>query len=254
MRRLTVILAALALAASLCSCSSGESAPEPVETTNYAQIITAPVTEPPKPTEQPTDSYVITAREQAYQFTDESGAVHSAAYRIPALNIETETAKALNKEIENTYSGMFDEADKAVQDKTALPYDAIDYEYYINDKIASLVIRCQTGSLNSYYRVFNYNADSDERMDNAALIAYQNRNSEITYSQLRSALREDYTSKYKYEHFPDSYNALLEKTIGNEGLLSSQMYLSSGAKLCAICTEYAGVGNRETQVMIAIDR
>ena len=237
----------------LCSCSNGGSENEATETTNYAQIITTPVTEEVKPTELSADSYVVTAKEKTYQYSDSSGTSLSATYRIPALNFSTAEAAAVNAEIEQAYAEEFLGADKAEQEKTALPCDMIDYEYYINDKLISIVIKHQNSAHITDYRVYNYNAENDTRLDNGGLLAYLNRDTEQTYSDLKKVLQDDYTSKYKYDHFPKDYYIQLEKTIGDEGLKSSQLYLRKNANLCAICTEYASVGQKVMQVMISID-
>lgn len=246
------ITAAL-IGALLCACSGGESESDMTETTNYAQIITTPVTEEIKPTELSADSYVVTAKEKTYQYSDSNGTNHSTTYRIPALNFATAEAAAVNAEIEQAYAEEFANADKAEQEKTALPCDMIDYEYYINDKLISIVITHQNSAHITDYRVYNYNAENDTRLDNDGLLTYLNRDSEQTYSDLKTVLQDDYTSKYKYDHFPNDYYIQLEKTIGDEGLRDSQLYLNKDANLCAICTEYASVGQKIMQVMVSID-
>ena len=252
-RKIVLWIAAGLIGTLLCACSDGESESGMAETTNHAQIITASVTEEVNPTALSADNYVVTAKEKTYQYTDDFGTSHSATYQIPALNFTSSEAAAVNAEIQESYAEEFAKADKAEQEKTALPCDMIDYEYYINDKLISIVIKHQNSAHITDYKVYNYNAENDTKLDNDGLLAYLNRDVKQTYSDLKNVLQNDYTSKYKYDHFPNDYYVQLEKTIGDEGLKNSQLYLNKNAKLCAICTEYASVGQKVMQVMISID-
>ena len=100
--------------------------------------------------------------------------------------------------------------------------------------------------------MYNYNKTTGKRLDNEKLLSYLQRDSESTYSDLKQALEDDYTSKFKYENFPDDYYYQMELTVGDEAVRQSQLFLNKEAELYAVCTERASVGSGEFQVLISL--
>ena len=149
------------------------------------------------------------------------------------------------------YSG-YNCAKEAESNNKTPAYDSIDYEAYVNDDIVSIKITAENAGHNLSYSVYNYNKTTGKRLDNEKLLSYLQRDSESTYSDLKQALEDDYTSKFKYENFPDDYYYQMELTVGDEAVRQSQLFLNKEAELYAVCTERASVGSGEFQVLISL--
>ena len=225
MKNFKMLLILLLLCFILTACNNkgrGGSEPEPVTT--------VPASTVPQKSSAVNDC-VAAAREETFTCTDKNKNTVETTYRIPALKFDTPDALEINGDIQKRYSDAFSEAKEAESNNKTPAYDSIDYEAYVNDDIVSIKITAENAGHNLSYSVYNYNK---------------------TYSDLKQALEDDYTSKFKYENFPDDYYYQMELTVGDEAVMQSQLFLNKEAELYAVCTERASVGSGEFQVLISL--
>lgn len=246
MKNFKLLLILLLLCLILTACNnkgSGISASEPV-TTVPASTVPA--------NSSAVNDCVAAARVETFTCTDKNKNTVKTTYRIPALKFDTPDALEINGDIQKRYSDAFSEAKEAAGNNKTPAYDSIDYEAYVNDDIVSIKITAENAGHNLSYSVYNYNKTTGKRLDNEKLLSYLQRDSESTYSDLKQALEDDYTSKFKYENFPDDYYYQMELTVGDEAVRQSQLFLNKEAELYAVCTERASVGSGEFQVLISL--
>ena len=239
MKRFSILLLTALLALSAAACQQEATSSSAEDTTVAA--LTEPTTQPDDPE---TSVYVIPAREETY--TDKSGG--ETVYRIPKLNSKTEGAQAINAAVNAKYDAI---CEAAAQGKQS--YDAIDYQAYVNDDIVTLLITAEGKNHAITYDVYNYNKTTGKQLDNAGLLDYLWLEEEPTYKALQQALEDDYTSKFRFEDFPDDYYYQMELSVGDEAVAQSTLFLNENAARYALCTEYAGVGAKEFQVLIAVN-
>ena len=195
---------------------------------------------------------VSIAREETFTCTDKNTNTVKTTYSIPSLKFDTPDALAINSDIQKQFSKPFSEAKEAESNNKSPVYDSIDYDAYINDDILSVIITAEDSGHSLSYTVFNYNKTTGKRLDNEKLLDYLQRDCDDTFSDLKQALEDDYTSKFKYENFPDDYYYQMELTVGDEAVRQSQLFLNKEAELYAVCTERASVGSGEFQVLISL--
>ena len=213
-----------------------------------AAATAAPVTVPDDPDP---NSHISAGRGETFTYTDKSGAEHSVTYQLPQLNFNTKAAQTINRQIEERYAADFAAAAEQ-QDKNAAPELAgISYQANTNDDVITLVIQREEQSHAITYGVYNYNAATGEQLDNDGLLAYLQRDSAQTYSDLKKALESDYLAKYQYEDFPEDYYYQLERTTGDEALQNCTFFLNSQGELYAVCTEYVSVGAGQFEVLVS---
>lgn len=214
------------------------------QSASSAQDTAAP-TETAEPTTDPVPGeYVITGQEKTV--TDNDGK-NETVFRVPKLNLDTDGAKAINSAITERYGA---EIEAAGQGKSG--YSSINYSAYLNDDIITLLITAEKKGHAITYGVYNYNKATGKQLDNSGLLEYMGLSEPDIYAELKEALQDDYTSKFKYDDFPDDYYYQLEMTVGDDAIAESQLFLNSDAELYAACTERASVGAGEFEVLIAV--
>lgn len=240
-----MILCTALVCLTLCACGNKENSSKPPEVT------TVPVTTKSADTAEVRDCVTV-GREETYSVTDANKNTVETHYRLPVLTFDTADARAVNQEINNLYAEEFDAAKQAADSGKYTAYSSIDYNAFVNDDIVTVIITAETSGHSLRYNVFNYNKKTSKRLDNAGLLEYLQRDYDQTFAQLKEALEDDYTSKFKAENFPDDYYYQLEETVGDEAVQKSQLYLNGEAELYAVCVEHASIGEGEFQVLISL--
>lgn len=244
MKRFSIWCAAALLCVLLCACHNDR-----IWLPTSLDIPTVPVTteatEPPE-----VRASVMVGREQTFSYTDKNKNTVSCLYRVPKLTAQTEDAEAINAKIAHDFDGLFSAAQKAVNNNKDPEPDSINYTASVSDDIVTLLITVEWQGHRLTYAAYNYNKTTGKQLDNAALLNYLQRDYDETFSGLKESLQQDYTAKFREENFADDYYYQLDKTISDEAVQRSQLYLNPDAELYAVCTEYASTGNGAFQVLI----
>ena len=95
---------------------------------------------------------------------------------LPIINLNYQSVKNINNEIEKSYKDLIDEN---IITKDMININSLNYKYYINNNILSLIIEFKlynyTASFLTYeYKTYNINIDTGEIIDNNKLISYKN--------------------------------------------------------------------------------
>ncbi len=244
MKSFKLCLAALLLCLSLCACQGG--ADSAAETTAATEPATEAETEPPA------GAPVVVGKEETFSYTDKQNGAQNATYKLPSLQFSTPDAQRINREIEEQYAAVFETAAQEQSSQAALSVTSLDYDANVNDDVASVVIKTETQAHTVSYTVYNFNIATGNQLYNAGLLSYLQLDYDQTFASLKEALEDDYYSKFKVENFPDDYYYQLDRTTNSDALQQSQLFLNSDGILYAVCTEYAGVGAGEFQVLLKV--
>ena len=165
MKKTVSLLLLLALALSLCAC--GEVSPAPAES---SQPLNPPDHADSEAPQLPED-IVVTAFEKSGDYTDSLGNEYHYSYRIPAINAEPEEARRLNELIYTQLMSVVDKELKSMDDGLSLVSVNVDYRYYVNDGIVSIL--CTSDSPNDFnnYLVCNYDAGNGREFTRADFLA-----------------------------------------------------------------------------------
>ena len=218
MKRFRTTATALA-AALLCLCTAACGSP------SEAVIETTPpvVIQPAKAK----DSYITVGLSETFSYTDKTGNVYNAVYKIPKIDIDSEDAEAANEEINEKYLNDFASANNEVAAHNSLTCDSLDYDCYQDDTLLSVLIRRVYFSHTVDYSVYNFNVKTGRRLSSEALC---------------EAVGKSY----------DSAMATLESTMSEDNLKASLFFLDSKGKLNAVCKEYTSVGTGEFSVVLSL--
>ena len=114
---------------------------------------------------------MVTVYEKSGDYTDSLGNEYHYSYRIPAINTETEEARRINEAIHAQLMSVVDEELKSMDDGVSLVSVNVDYRYFVNDGIVSIL--CTSDSPNDFfnYRVYNYDAGEDREYTRSDFLA-----------------------------------------------------------------------------------
>lgn len=227
MKKTVSLLLLLALALSLCAC--GEVSPAPAES---SQPLDPPDHADSEAPQLPED-IVVTAFEKSGDYTDSLGNEYHYSYRIPAINAEPEEARRLNELIYTQLMSVVDEELKSMDDGLSLVSVNVDYRYYVNDGIVSIL--CTSDSPNDFnnYLVCNYDAGNGREFTRADFLAREGLTEEELVSLACAACEQTFTEafgSFPHDSFyeeqyartldPSTYGDDLMLYYGEDGTLS----------------------------------
>ena len=153
---------------------------------------------------------------------------------LPVINIDSEVAKGINKEIDNLFGKK---ANSVVQSKNTQSIYNVDYIAYLKDDILSLVIKATLKELDYAQRViiktYNYNVKTEQRVTLGNLIVKKGLDKNKVYDKVLNeinevAIKNKELAKLGYELFkrePNSEIYLPEKTDTYFMDLNDRLYL-----------------------------
>ncbi len=114
---------------------------------------------------------------------------------IPAINIDSETAKKINKEIDDIFGSK---VNTVILSKDILSIYNLDYVAYLNDNILSLVIKATLKELDYSQRViiktYNYDISKDEEVTLGTFLAKKNLNKNDVYKRVTDEIEKVITN------------------------------------------------------------
>lgn len=245
--KLRIILSALLMCAVLCACSKQESSQQ-----EYYQIVTDPPTEAVETEPNGAQRYVKTAKEESFEAEEKSGAKEKATYKLPKITADSKDAEKINSEIIKKYEKDFETAQSQIDSGKALSVSELNYESYLTDIVLTIVITRTESDHTVSYSVYNYNVEKNKSLDNKGIAQYMKRDYYEIKSTVKSALEDDYVSKFKYENFKKDYYINYEKTLSDDNIENSSLFFDNSGSFCAICKEFASVGKGEFNVKIKV--
>lgn len=190
--------------------------------------------------------YVSDAKTVNYQYTDsEYGEQVDVTYRLPKITLGSSDAETVNDEILQTYSEFFEHADELEDIKNNyLKYTELDYDSYLNNNILSVVIHYEYG-MNSLidYSVYNFDTTTGNLISNQQLADKLS----LDYDLIKEQITNEITKKFeniKENISSTDYENNLKKSINQDNINDSRLYLSSDGQMMAIYRIYwvAGAG------------
>ena len=110
------------------------------------------------------------------------------SYNIPTINIDSTDVEKINAEINKDYK---EEVEKQINNGEIVVYE-VDYNYYVNSNVLSLVITGKLPSDIENYQVFNVDIYTGKSITNDELLNYKN----ISSTEFLSKLPDIYKNKY----------------------------------------------------------
>lgn len=183
---------------------------------------------------------VYSVFDKEYDYFDEKTQVE-----IPAFNINTEEIKELNSKIEEEYQKIA-EADEE------FGATEVNYEYYVNDDIVSLVItKTYLEASQETYEVYNVNQKTGTVLEKEDILTAKN----ITEDAYETKIAEQISAKF------DETTAAFKEMVGYEdvkeknnskencSLENTEVYINKDGKLSYIANMYSLAGADKYQTI-----
>ncbi len=160
--------------------------------------------------------------------------------RIPNLNINTEKASEINKEIIDLTENDLKEAESNGESKLK----SVDYEYFQNENVLSLIIELSYENDENDYHIYNVNVESGEKIENSELIKNTNMNEEkftdVCVERVTDYFDNTYNSNSSINKNALGYFKARLKTIdkSNFEIQNSTIYLNGEKDLVLITKIY----------------
>ena len=160
-------------------------------------------------------------------------------YDVPKINLKSDNINAINNEIYKKYvTDIIEPLEKDAQEGLGITCIAIDYKYYINFNILSLVIRWQSHAAGAEsFSVYNININTGETVSNKEIIAKK----KLTENQYLKELKENYKkacetyNKASLQPNNQYYESVLEYTLADENCnINVPMFLDEDGNINVI--------------------
>ncbi len=170
-------------------------------------------------------------------------------YRIPKINLDGNTVANINAEIWATlYDG---EVVGTLEWWNQEHYEGdayITYDWYVNNKILSLVIESHRADYVTWsdYYVYNISISTGERISNSELISMAELSQDEYFDTVRQALGSEYFQGkehyIEYWGYDDFFRTQLEDTLSDENIQNCVPYFNENGQLCIIAVIYSLAG------------
>lgn len=275
MKKLFALLLALSLVLSLCACGEKkEEVPaEPLEEELTAEEETAQpeeteeeepaeeaqpeetpeeeTAEEPEEEELPelggiageADGYWYEVDAGTATYTDSVGSEQTYSYAIPAFNVDSADASAMNAEIESVCGGYAEEMKMAEAEGFSLSTYSVAYEASQNGSIVSILITVTMESDVVEYHVYNLDAATGAKAAGADLIAAAGLTEDDFIAAAQQVASDKFKELYGAMEGDSVYEEQYAKTMSADAYsLATPMFLNGDGKLCIVARIYAMVG------------
>lgn len=169
-------------------------------------------------------------------------------FKIPKINIDSNDARKINDEIEE----MVENAQQYVEDYNKNNIEGggpsyIDYHYYINNDILSVVIEYSSGYDFMEYKVYNINVKTGKEYTNEDILKVKNISIDKFEERLSNTLGEQLKEEYKdieNEELKEQYKEIYNKTVSKENcsINNNQLFLDDENDISVVAKEYSIAG------------
>lgn len=238
----------------------GENASEQTDSIElYTEAETEAETQ--KPTEEPTeiqytaDDYVSVGKEKTYKYKDRTDNEYDVTLRMPKVNdIGGVVFNEVNNAIQSDCEQDFTEADMSMKGKTSLIVSDMDYKYYLNGNVLSIVIshKVSVGSFVTY-GIYNVDVKSGAILDNEGVAqAVGITDYEELRERIKSAIKKDYGERYAGKNI-SGYDEAFATTMSDSNIDNSTLFIGKDGKIMLHCIEYVQAGGGRSAQIIEID-
>ncbi len=179
--------------------------------------------------------------------------------RVPKINLNYEHVNSINNEISNLVE------DKLKVNAEETPKDGdirlinVDYRWYQNDQLLSLVVKLQYENETNQYYVFNINVYDGEDVQNSKILEMAKIPQGNFTSKCLEATKNYFDKLYAPENVTNvnekEYNKARDNSLqeSNFSVANTQMYLNDGGELMIVSKIYKMVGTVEDEKCLNLE-
>lgn len=180
-------------------------------------------------------------------YTDNVGNELTYTYAIPAFNVDSADASAMNADIESVCSGYVEEMKQAEAEGYSLMTYEVAYEAYQNANIVSILVKVRMEADVVLYYTYNLDVSTGTRATGADLVAAVGMTEDgfiEAAQQVTSAKFEEMYGMLKGDASMGAmYDEQYAKTMSADAFsMTTPMFLNGSGKLCMVARIYAMAG------------
>lgn len=186
--------------------------------------------------------------------------VNGVTSKIPQINLDCDNVKRINEEIKSELEDKVKELENSKGENTqSMGLVGVNYKWYENDKILSLVIAKSYGTGVNEYLVYNINTDTGKDVDNTELLKEVDFKEDDFISRAQSAVEATFDSMFdKNDSIITSatgYSSARSKTIdkSNFSIKKMDMFLNANGKISIIANINTLAGAGYTYKIVVVD-
>lgn len=171
-----------------------------------------------------------------------------AEFHIPVINLDYPQVDAINEKVFSELNGYLERAKQETPELQNC--DGVSYTWYVNEDILSLVVREDLWPMatpNSAFQVYNIRLSTGEMLDSSDILEARGMSYEEYADLAFNAFGSLYCQTYSggFDGTFDGGSTLysqLEKTISQENIAQTPLYLGEDGHLCGIVVVYSIAG------------
>lgn len=192
----------------------------------------------------------------AFTYTKTIKDIHDEvfSYKIPKININSDDVNEINKEINDKIISQAKKCVSFLEKNESVGLYKVNYLYYINNDILSIVINSNHDNSIVAYYVYNIDIKSGKRVKNEELIKMNNMTKEQFTNKLQSATGNKFIEKYgeindylktqNFEGSKEMYQSQYNNTIStsNCNADNQMIFLDANGKINVVAKIYSLAG------------
>lgn len=278
MRKLLVVFLAVCIAFSLCACSisinTGESSSSQTDATSApAEATDAPSSDTQAADDssednsssssssaqpsssQSTDSEYVGVYQQTHlSYTDSVGNSYDAEFAVPELKIGGEDAADANEDIREECMPHYNDSVEASESRTSLICLGINYEYWTNDNLLTLLVTLESSWGQDQYLVYTFDLNTKEELDTediAFLYGMTERELESDIEQTMLDCFNENTSSAGSEQ-QSFVEQQRRKTVSEDNVDDAEVYPDKNGELYIHCDIYSIAGAESYEYLLLL--
>ena len=178
------------------------------------------------------------------EYEDGVGNHESYSYSVPAFNVDSADAAALNSQIASDCDAYVQEILENETLKASLSVYSLDYEAWLNGDIASILVTAKRAESDIVeYHTYNLNVATGAKATGADLIAALGLDEDGFIAAAQQAASDKFEALYGGMEGDEFYKEQYDKTMSADAFdLTMPMYLDGSGRLCVIARIYALAG------------
>lgn len=210
------------------------------------RVETQPETQPtePIPEDVSSDDLVEDYCDRELEYVDTNGNRMNCEYEVPALNLSSPDAAAVNQELQELADSVLAEATEAVKNRTGLADQGISYESWVKDRVLVLLVTVDNVWDCDRYLAYTFDLDTGARLDHEGIAQRMGDSPEELEAKLAQAVEREYRQTYEGMEEMDArfYAMQLDRSLDPENLAKAEIYPDESGTFMVVANIYSLAG------------
>lgn len=198
--------------------------------------------------------YVGVYKQTHLKYTDSVGNSYDAEFAVPELKIGGEDAQDANEEIREECMPHYNDSVEASENLTSLICLGINYEYWTNDNLLTLLVTLESSWGQNQYLVYTFDLNTNEELDTDDIAPLYNMTEMELESKIEQTMLDYYNEQYSSvsSEMQNSINEQRRKTVSEDNVDDADVYPNKNGELYIHCDIYSIAGAERYEYLIPL--